>query len=305
MRRRYQRPQRPQGQQGSQRPPPNAPPIQRKDGIKARSQRGQFVTNWWAQRWISALERVVNSGRLNRGRTYARAGQVLSLDEVGGVVKARVQGTRPQPYKVTIKLKPLSDRQWDRVIDALSGQALFAAQLLAGEMPQEIDAVFAAAGSSLFPSTEGELETECSCPDWANPCKHVAATHYILAEQLDEDPFLLFRLRGRTQEQVMAALRARRSDTPRTAAEPAPAAVSNSGPPLDANLEHFWRMGGGDEGVETTPVQVAIKPPATPLPLLKRLGQPPFLDENIEQVLGPAYRGMQQAALAAAFEGDG
>ena len=305
MRRRYQRPQRPQGQQqGPQRPPPNAPPIQRKDGIKARSQRGQFVTNWWAQRWISALERVVNSGRLNRGRTYARAGQVLSLDEVGGIVKARVQGTRPQPYKVTIKLKPLSDRQWDKVIDALSGRALFAAQLLAGEMPQEIDAVFAAAGSSLFPSTEGELETECSCPDWANPCKHVAAAHYILAEQLDEDPFLLFRLRGRSQEQVMAALRALRSDTPRAAAEPAPAAVDSSAPPLDANLEHFWRMGGGTEKFETTPIQVAIKPPATPLPLLKRLGQPPFLDENIELVLGPAYRGMQQAALAAAFEGE-
>ena len=304
MRRRYQRPQRPSGQQGPQRPPPNAPPIQRKDGIKARSQRGQFVTNWWAQRWISALERVVNSGRLNRGQTYARAGQVLSLDEVGGVVKARVQGTRPQPYKVTIKLKPLSDRQWDKVIDALSGQALFAAQLLAGEMPQEIDAVFAAAGSSLFPSTEGELETECSCPDWANPCKHVAATHYILAEQLDEDPFLLFRLRGRTQEQVMAALRTRRSDTPRAAAEPAPVVTGSTAPPLDANLEHFWRMGGGAEGIETAPIQVAIKPPATPLPLLKRLGQPPFLDENIEQVLGPAYRGMQQAALAAVFEGE-
>ena len=79
-----------------------------------------------------------------------------------------------------------------QVIDALSIQALFAAQLLAGEMPQEIDAVFAAAGSSLFPATEGELETECSCPDWANPCKHVAATHYILAEQLDEDPFCSF-----------------------------------------------------------------------------------------------------------------
>ena len=306
MRRRYQRPQRPAGQQqGPQRPPPNAPPIQRKDGIKARSQRGQFVTNWWAQRWISSLERVVNSGRLNRGRTYARAGQVLSLDEVGGVVKARVQGTRPQPYKVTIKLKPLSDRQWDRVIDALSGQALFAAQLLAGEMPQEIDAVFAAAGSSLFPVSEGELETECSCPDWANPCKHVAATHYILAEQLDEDPFLLFRLRGRTQEQVMAALRARRSDTPRAAAEPAPVAISRSAAPLDADMDHFWRMGGGSEGAETAPIQVTIKPPATPLPLLKRLGQPPFLDENIEQVLGPAYRGMQQAALAAAFEGEG
>jgi uncharacterized Zn finger protein len=304
VRRRFQRSQRPPGQQGQQRPPPNAPPIQRKDGIKARSQRGEFVTNWWAQRWIRALERVVNTGRLNRGRTYARAGQVLSLDEVGGVVKARVQGTRPQPYKVTIKLKPLSDKQWDKVIDALSIQALFAAQLLAGEMPQEIDAVFAAAGSSLFPATEGELETECSCPDWANPCKHVAATHYILAEQLDEDPFLLFRLRGRTQEQVMAALRALRSDAAPMAKGLADEHMGDSAPPLDADLEHFWRMGGGAGGVETAPIQVNIKPPATPLPLLKRLGQPPFLDENIEQALGPAYRGMQQAALAAAFEGD-
>ncbi len=301
MRRRFQRPRRAEGTQGPQRPPPNTPPIQRKDGIKARSQRGEFVTNWWAQRWIHALEQVVNTGRLNRGRTYARAGQVLSLDEMGGGVQARVQGTRPQPYKVTIKLKPLSDKQWNKVIDALAGQALFAAQLLAGEMPQEIDAVFAAAGCSLFPATEGELETQCSCPDWANPCKHVAATHYILAEQLDEDPFLLFRLRGRSQEQVMTALRARRSDVARVAEEPVAYGTDESVPPLDADLERFWRMGG----TEVAPIQVSIKPPATPLPLLKRLGQPPFLDENIEQALGPAYRGMQQAALAAAFDGDG
>jgi uncharacterized Zn finger protein len=295
----------------------DTPPIQREDGIRARSQRGSFATNWWAERWIEALEKVVAAGRLNRGRTYAREGQVLSLDEVNGAVQARVQGTRPRPYKVTIKLKPLSDRQWNKVIDALAPQALFAAQLLAGEMPQEIDAVFAAAGSSLFPVTAGELETECSCPDWANPCKHVAATHYILAEQLDEDPFLLFRLRGRSQEQVMAALRARRSDGP----QQAPAApVENAvevGPRLDVDLDHFWRIGGASgaqsgEGALTAAeasggqglIPVNIKPPATPLPLLKRLGQPPFLDENIEQVLGPAYRGMQQAALAAAFEGD-
>jgi uncharacterized Zn finger protein len=301
MRRGFQRPQRPQR---SQRPPLNTPPIQRKDGIKARSQRGEFATNWWAQRWIQALEKVVNAGRLNRGRTYARAGQVISLDEVHGAVKARVQGTRPQPYKVTIKLKSLSDQQWNKVIDALAGQALFAAQLLAGEMPQEIDAVFAAAGSSLFPLTEGELETECSCPDWANPCKHVAATHYILAEQLDEDPFLLFRLRGRSQEQVMTALRTRRSDTPQVAEEPAAYSTSESVPPLDADLEHFWRIGGVAAGTEVASIQVSIKPPATPLPLLKRLGQPPFLDESLEQALGPAYRGMQQAALAAAFEGE-
>lgn len=284
----------------SLRPALNAPPIQREGGIRARSQRGAFATNWWAARWISALERVVATGRLNRGRTYAREGQVLSLDEIDGAVHARVQGTRPRPYKVTIKLKPLTDRQWNKVIDALAGQALFAAQLLAGEMPQEIDAVFAAAGCSLFPTTEGELETECSCPDWANPCKHVAAAHYILGEQLDEDPFLLFRLRGRSQEQVMAALRSRRSDAPQTA-DQAPSPSAEAAPPLDADLGHFWRMGGA-AGAENPPLQVSIKPPATPLPLLKRLGQPPFLDEAIEQVLGPAYRGMQQAALAAAFE---
>jgi uncharacterized Zn finger protein len=288
------------------RPALSAPPIQREDGIRARSQRGAFATNWWAERWIAALERVVATGRLNRGRTYAREGQVLSLDEVEGAVHARVQGTRPRPYKVTIRLKPLSDRQWNKVIDALAGQALFAAQLLAGEMPQEIDAVFASAGSSLFPTSARELETECSCPDWANPCKHVAATHYILAEQLDEDPFLLFRLRGRSQEQVMAALRARRSDAPQAAGEPGEASSADSAPALDMDLDHFWRLGGALEAgeAESAPIQVSIKPPATPLPLLKRLGQPPFLDEAIEQVLGPAYRGMQQAALAAAFEGD-
>jgi uncharacterized Zn finger protein len=301
MRRRYQRPQR---AQGAQRPPPNTPPIQRKDGIRARSQRGSFATNWWAERWIQALEKVVATGRLNRGRTYARAGQVISLEEAKGAVQARVQGTRPQPYKVTIRLKPLSDKQWNKVIDALAGQALFAAQLLAGEMPQEIDGVFAAAGSSLFPATEGELETECSCPDWANPCKHVAATHYILAEQLDEDPFLLFRLRGRSQEQVLAALRARRSDVAQVGEESPAAGGDQSAPRLDADLEQFWRMGGGTAASTQTPIQVSIKPPATPLPLLKRLGQPPFLDESLEQALGPAYRGMQQAALAAAFEGE-
>ena len=102
----------------------------------------------------------------------------------------------------------------------------------------------------------------------------------------------------------MAALRALRSDEAPMAAGSAAEPVRDSAPPLDANLEHFWRMGSAAEGVESAPIQVNIKPPATPLPLLKRLGQPPFLDENIEQALGPAYRGMQQAALAAAFDGE-
>jgi uncharacterized Zn finger protein len=307
---RYHRPRRDSGNISSNSsnksgwPPVSPPPIRREDGIRARSQRGDFAKSWWAARWIGALEKVVDARRLARGRTYARGGQVLALEEERGGVRAVVQGSRPAPYNVTIKLRPINRGQWRAVIDALAGRALFAAQLLAGEMPQEIDQVFAAAGCSLFPTTRGELETSCSCPDAANPCKHVAAAHYILGEQIDDDPFLLFRLRGRTEEQVLAALRTRRSNS-RVAEEPADYTAANTAeaaPALDADLEHFWRSGGAAGASTAAPIPIAIKPPAAPLPLLKRLGQPAFLDENLEQVLGPAYRAMQQAALAAAFE---
>jgi uncharacterized Zn finger protein len=160
-------------------------PKEAKDGIKARSRRGSFANSWWAARWIAALERLMDSGRLARGRSYARKGQVLSIEETEGGIAARVQGSRPKPYRITIQITPLTDIQWEKVIDALSEQALFTAQLLAGEMPQEIEQAFNAAGVSLFPAKRGDLKTDCSCPDYANPCKHVAATHYILGERFD------------------------------------------------------------------------------------------------------------------------
>lgn len=277
------------------------PPIRREDGIRARSQSGNFAKSWWAARWIAALEKVVDARRLGRGQTYARGGQVLSLTEEKGAVRAVVQGSRPTPYNVTIKLRPLNRGQWRAVIDALAGRALFAAQLLAGEMPQEIDKVFAAAGCSLFPATREDLQTSCSCPDSANPCKHVAAAHYILGEQIDEDPFLLFRLRGRGQEEVLSALRTRRSNV-RVSEEAAEYTTAEAAPALDADLDHFWRAGGAS-GSTAGPIPINIKPPSTPMPLLKRLGQPVFLEANLERALEPAYRAMQQAALAAAFEG--
>ncbi len=302
---RYHRPRNGAGQPSVGTPPPA---IRREDGIRARSQRGDFARSWWAARWIAALEKVVDARRLSRGRSYARDGQVISLEEERGVVRAAVQGSRPTPYNVTIKLRPLNRGQWRAVIDALAGRALFAAQLLAGEMPQEIDQVFAAAGCSLFPKTRDDLQTSCSCPDSANPCKHVAAAHYILGEQIDEDPFLLFRLRGRDQEQVLSALRTRRSNvrvTEGSAEYTAEYTAAENAPALDADLEHFWRIGGaGGAGRSTAaaPVPINIKPPTTSMPLLKRLGQPPFLEENLERALEGAYRALQQAALAAAFE---
>src|SRR5262252_8626700 len=169
-------------------------------------------TTWWGQRWIESLEKVLagDSGRLSRGRTYARAGRVHDLVITDGKVTAKVTGSRDAPYAVTIELSQLSAGAWDKAVSAMASQAHFAAALLAGEMPKEIDEAFQSAKSSLFPVKRTELTTDCSCPDWGDPCKHVAAAHYILGEELDRDPFLLFELRGRKKTQVLDALRAAR-----------------------------------------------------------------------------------------------
>jgi uncharacterized Zn finger protein len=271
-------------------------PIETDQGIKARSKRGSFAKNWWATRWIKSLEKLVDAGRLRRGRTYARKGQVLSIEETKSGLVARVQGSRRRAYKVSIDIDHLTDAQWEQVTDALAEQAIFTAQLLAGEMPDNIEEAFQAAGVSLFPETEVELMTECSCPDWANPCKHVAAVHYILGEQFDEDPFMIFRLRGRTQEQILAALRAWRAEATGLVEDDEEIEAVT---PLTEQVENFWEM-----GQPLTQFKTTIKPPATAFPILKRLGQPTFLKEDLLQTLGPAYQAITQAALATAFGND-
>lgn len=144
-------------------------------------------------------------------RAGARSGQVTKLDIGRGGVDARVQGSRPQPYRVSIRFRRLPDDAWDAVAEVMAGQALFAARLLAGEMPEQIEEAFRDAGFTLFPEKEADLATDCTCPDWANPCKHVAAVFYLLGERFDADPFLIFELRGRTQGEIIAALRALRA----------------------------------------------------------------------------------------------
>jgi uncharacterized Zn finger protein len=269
-------------------------PIETKDGIKARSRRGEFVKNWWATRWIEALERLMDSGRLSRGRSYARKGQVLAVDETNSGIAARVQGSRRTPYRVTIQVASLTDDQWDQVIVVLAEQAIFTAQLLAGEMPQEIEEVFKSAGVSLFPARRSDLVTYCSCPDQANPCKHIAATHYILGERFDEDPFLLFHLRGRTQEQILQALRQRRADQEFDEDEEEPEIVV----PLELALDRFWELGQDLEQFST-----CIRPPAVEVPLLKRLGEPAFApDPGLVSSLGSAYQAISRSALKVAFE---
>ena len=270
--------------------------IETRDGIKARSRRGAFAKNWWAQRWIAALERFVDSGRLSRGRSYARKGQVLSIEETKDGISARVQGSMRTPYKIKIQVSPLTDSEWNQVIDALSEQAIFTAQLLAGEMPQDIEQAFERAKVSLFPSTRRDLKTDCSCPDPANPCKHIAATHYILGERFDEDPFLIFRLRGRTQEEVIQELRKRRAGNDETVEEEAEETEVII--PLEEQIDNFWEVRVPLEGFSPS-----IHPPVIEMPLLKRLGEANFVPEpGIQRWLYAAYQAVSRKAIQTAFK---
>lgn len=263
--------------------------IETDKGIKAKSKRGAFVTNWWATRWIEAMTNIVDRGRLQRGKRYARKGQVVALDEKKGGILAKVQGSRKTPYKVQISLTALNDAQWNKVLEALSQRAIFSAQLLAGEMPQEIEQVFADVGVPLFPMRWSDLQTSCSCPDYADVCKHLAATHYILGERFDEDPFLIFRLRGHNEQQIMDALRQSGAAAPEAGLEPAQ--------PL--TLDNFWHS-----AQPLTHFATHIKPPTTLMPILKRLGQPRFVSDNLENVLKDAYISVTEEVITLAFEDD-
>lgn len=264
--------------------------IQTDDGIKAKSKRGDFVKNWWATRWIGAMERVMDSGRLRRGRTYARKGQVLSLEEGKGQITAKVQGSRPTPYKVEIALTPLDDKAWARVIEALQERPYFVAQLLAGEMPQEIEEAFKAVKLDLFPSRK-ELKQSCNCPDWADVCKHLAAVHYILAERFDEDPFLLFRLRGRSQDEILGGLNTAVSDTNSVVAP-----TYQPAPPLTDQLDTYWQMGPA-----LAQFTLHINAPEEVYPLLERLGTPDFLPKA-ERTLSRVYDGVTNTAVDIAYQ---
>jgi uncharacterized Zn finger protein len=264
--------------------PPRSRPRAAKGGIKAQSKRGQFGQSWWAKRWIAVLEGFDIGARLGRGRSYARGGQVLSVEVGKGRVTAKVQGSRPKPYDITIRVKQLAEKEWARLTKALAGQALYSAKLLAGEMPQDVEQVFAEAGLSLFPARGDDLETSCSCPDWSNPCKHIAAVYYLLGEEFDRDPFLIFQLRGLTREELCGRLGelAGHGEAAAPAGEAAEAAE-----PLPADAKAFWS--GGEVPADLFG-EVARPPAAAAWP--QRLGGFPFWrgQERFLEALQPLYR---------------
>jgi uncharacterized Zn finger protein len=266
------------------------------DSIRVQGQRGEFGESWWAQRWIDVLESFGFGSRLYRGRGYARSGAVMSMEVSEGRVVARVQGSRAAPYKVTIAVLPLSNAQWERAIDAMADQAIFTARLLAGEMPREIEQAFATAGVSLFPQSVHDLQTECTCPDYVNPCKHVAAVYYLLGERFDEDPFLAFALRGRGKERIIQALRARRADTAGDEALPVEAEAVGRVPGLEEQIERF-----DEPGPELDQIMPHIAAPAVASTMLRRYGPSPA-DTTMD--LHALYLLMSRATLERLFAGE-
>jgi uncharacterized Zn finger protein len=254
---------------------PPSRPRAAKGGIRAQSKRGALGgESWWAKRWIDVLESFNIGARLGRGRSYARSGQVLSVEIAKGSITAQVQGSRPAPYRVAIGVKSLAAKQWSGVAKAVRGQAVFASKLLAGEMPHEIEEAFRSAGVSLFPERHSDLQTECSCPDWSNPCKHIAAVYYLLGEEFDRDPFLIFKLRGMERGEFVALL----GESP--ARGEVAAARTTAPEPLPASPAAFW---AGRE----LPADVIGAAPSTAAgaALPRRLGKFPLWRGN-EDLLG-------------------
>ena len=289
-------------------PPPAAPrPVE--GGLRARSRRGAIGESWWSQRFLDLLDSFGLGGRLDRGKSYARKGQVISLEVEPGRVTAAVQGSRARPYRVRIALARLAEADWRRAEEAMVSRATFLARLLAGDMPEDIEEAFAACSGGLFPAAHDELDTDCSCPDWARPCKHVAAVYYLLAEAFDDDPFLILTWRGRPRDELLRNLRALRGTAaPASSAgrdhDPWAAIEQAGAPPLGERVAGFWDTGAALAGLRLAPS--APRPPDATVrgldPLERDVDGRPLVE-----VLRPAYEtltaGTRERLLSGEREG--
>ncbi len=271
---------------------------------------------WWVQRWLELLDSYRFKKRLERARIYAREGNVLSIEFEAARVVAKVQGSENEPYQISLSLDPFSDEDWQYAIATMSAKAIYSAQLLAGAMPSSIEDVFTANGLSLFPFTLSEIHSHCSCPDKANPCKHIGAVYYQLADRFSEDPFMIFQLRGRTKAQILEALRQLRSsenlDREAIAADPdsiarigetkaelTPEEPDSQTTSLSFKLSEFWQY---KEPLDSS--LVVIAPPPDSKTVFDILGNLPLAGadaEAIQEYLKQVYQNVAREAIVSAL----
>ncbi len=251
----------------------------------------QFSRTWWGQRFIAALEKIMDSGRLSRGRSYARGGKVKSFGIKDGLINAQVRGSvnpyfgvyKEPLYTTTIEFKQISAANWSAAIAYVASKASLISRLMLNEIPDNIDDAFAKLDLHLLPHRKDDFKTNCSCPDWSNPCKHIAGVYYLLAAQLDQDPFLLFELRGLSREALQKEL----AKSPLGQALSAELRVEKTAPEPDlsyyttpithppepiTSLKDFW------QGAKRLPQTIETVPAAiVPAILVKKQGDsPPF-----------------------------
>ncbi|MFN6325074.1 MAG: SWIM zinc finger family protein [Aphanizomenon sp.] len=267
----------------------------------------QASREWWSQRWLDLLDSYRFKKRLERARNYSRQGNVLSIKFKAAKVLARVQGSEAEPYKVSLSLDAFSDEEWGYVVETISQKAIFAAKLLAGEMPQNIEEVFISNGLSLFPFTLTDIHSKCSCPDQVVPCKHIGAVYYQLGDHFSEDPFVLFQLCGRTKEQIISDLRQLRSsknvETIQETSEITPEVSEHQYP---IKIDNFWQY---NHPLESSLVVIS---PAVSETVLDVLGTIPLAkdEENtanlptgdlVMKYLKAVYQDVSQKAFLAAM----
>jgi uncharacterized Zn finger protein len=251
----------------------------------------KITRTWWGERFLAALESCTDSGRLQRGRSYAGPRRLLAFEIKDNIIQSTVRGNinpyfgvyKEPRYKVEIQLKKISAKAWKDIIARLSRNAGWLSRLLLGEMPEDIEDAFADTRYHLLPHSSKELQTHCSCPDWANPCKHVAGTYYHVAGRLDQDPFLLFELRGLTKtalhkELVKSPLGKALSESLQADELPEPEPLANRYPPVprvppaeSLDYKHFWSGSRLPEPAENNAI------PSVPALIIRREGDfPPF-----------------------------
>ncbi len=243
-------------------------------GIKFRRKDGVNGLPWFAKAFMDAIESRASLGARVLGMEYALSGQVASFSIEQGFVEALVQGRAARPYSVRLSLPHTTQEQWMGVVRAMAGEAVFAARLLVGEMPQDIEKPFAACGTALLPKFNDEFQVECTCGEKL-PCKHAVAVASLLAERLEVDPLAVFALRGLSGTILLERLQEARamhatgvSQSHKTPQLPAHKAQL---PPLEGCLDDFWRPGRKLAEFEELPAQAHV-----PHALLRRLGASPL-----------------------------
>ena len=162
-----------------------------------------IAKSFWGQAWCANLERYSDyENRLPRGRSYVRNGSVVDLQIAKGEIAAMVAGS--ELYKIKVSIAPVVKARWKSICRDCAGSIDSLVELLQGRLAKSVMDRVCREGDGLFPAP-GEIKLACSCPDWADMCKHVSAVLYGVGARLDDKPELLFVLRGVDQNELTAA----------------------------------------------------------------------------------------------------